>query len=108
MEPTPAEKLNALLDCLYTGTANELRQQIEEVVADSFSRGYDAGLHEGLSQSTVPDEAYIHKGEAKGIAWAYHAIKGNKVQDMSNHPYVNRSIMADLLEHGRTGRLPEV
>jgi hypothetical protein len=74
----------------------ELRDLIEDLECQAEARGYADGLEDGISRATMDGEESFLRGEAKGVLWAYHAVKGNPVHDLEN-PFVSKTIVNGLL-----------
>jgi hypothetical protein len=74
----------------------ELRDLIEELECQAGAQAYTDGLKEGISRSAMDGEETFLRGEAKGLLWAYHAVKGNPIYDLEN-PFVHKNIVRGLL-----------
>jgi hypothetical protein len=84
----PAEKMEALRGFLNTAMEEE------------FNAGYRVGVTDAESRMGIPGKNEFNKGEAKGLAWAYHAVNGRNVAVMDN-PIVREGIVQGLLEIGK-------
>lgn len=74
----------------------ELRDLIEELESQAGAQAYTDGMKEGISRAAMDGEETFMRGEAKGVLWAYHAVKGNPIYDLEN-PFVNKNIVRGLL-----------
>jgi hypothetical protein len=74
----------------------ELRDLIEELECQAGAQAYIDGLKEGISRAAMDGEETFMRGEAKGVLWAYHALKGNPVHDLEN-PFVSKKVVRDIL-----------
>lgn len=74
----------------------ELRDLIEELECAAGAQGYVDGMKEGISRAAMDGEETFLRGEAKGVLWAYHAVKGNPIYDLEN-PFVSNTIIRDIL-----------
>lgn len=75
----------------------ELRDLIEELECEAGAQGYVDGMKEGISRAAMDGEETFLRGEAKGVLWAYHAVKGNPIYDIEN-PFVSNTIVRGLLQ----------
>ena len=82
---------------------DEQRSQLKEKEREIFSAGYSQGLDEGVLRATVPDEEFLLRGEAKGLAWASHAASGGQMAPNTN-PYVSPRIIERLLAMGEKAK----
>lgn len=74
----------------------ELRDLIEELECQAGAHAYVDGMQEGISRAAMDGEETFMRGEAKGVLWAYHAVKGNPV-DVLENPFVSENIIKGLL-----------
>lgn len=74
----------------------ELRDLIEELECEAGAQGYVDGMKEGISRAAMDGEETFLRGEAKGVLWAYHAVKGNPIYDLEN-PFVSSTIIQGIL-----------
>lgn len=75
----------------------ELRDLIEELECQAGAEGYIDGMKEGISRAAMDGEETFLRGEAKGVLWAYHASKGNPVDELDN-PFVSETVVRGLLD----------
>lgn len=73
----------------------ELRDLIEELECAAGAQGYVDGMKEGISRAAMDGEETFLRGEAKGVLWAYHAVKGNPTYDINN-PFISYEIVKGL------------
>lgn len=74
----------------------ELRDLIEELECQAGAQGYVDGMKEGISRAAMDGEETFLRGEAKGVLWAYHAVKGNPIDELEN-PFVSETVVQGLL-----------
>lgn len=74
----------------------ELRDLIEELECQAGAQGYVDGMKEGISRAAMDGEETFLRGEAKGVLWAYHAVKGNPIDELEN-PFVSQTVVQGLL-----------
>lgn len=99
-----AEKAKKLLkeleDVIPADKMEELRGYLNSAMEDEFNAGYRVGAKDAESRMGNPNKNEFNKGEAKGLAWAYHAVNGRNVAVMDN-PIVREGIVNGLLEIGK-------
>jgi hypothetical protein len=74
----------------------ELRDLIEELECQAGAQAYTDGLKEGILRAAMDGEETFLRGEAKGVLWAYHALKGNPVDDLEN-PFIHETIIRGIM-----------
>ena len=100
LEDKSLDELLAMLTDVPPSFITELKNRIQEHDEEVYGKGYSDGLNEGVKRATVPDEEYLLRGEAKGLAWASHAAAGGQMAPNSN-PFVSPRIIERLLEMGK-------
>jgi hypothetical protein len=90
------KELLSLLEGVAPTVTAELRDRLQEAEREIYSDGYSAGLDEGVLRASVPDEETFLRGQARGMAWAYHAAKGHQVEIPAN-PYAREAVVNGLL-----------
>lgn len=98
-EDKTVKELLSLLGGIDPETVEVLRDRLKEIEREIYSDGYSDGLDEGVLRATVPDEEFLLRGEAKGLAWASHAAAGGHMAPNTN-PYVSPRIIERLLAMG--------
>lgn len=95
----PMEHINELLSSVRPEIAHQLKEEFEAVFNMSFSNGFSAGVRDADERNIKNAEKYKNIGEARGIAWAYHAVHNNKVRDvLSENPFANRHLVNGLIK----------
>lgn len=95
------DKINELLKEVDPAIAEKLRQNFVEAYEVSFSNGYTARQDSAEEKVGKLAEKFKNIGEARGITWAYHALKKNKIRDViAENPYANPHLVNGILQDG--------
>lgn len=98
---SPMERIDKLLQEVDPSIAEKLRENFVEAYEMSFSNGYTAGDMGALERTGKLAEKFKNIGEARGITWAYHALKKNKIRDViAENPYANPHLVNGILQDG--------